>query len=475
MNRRSLQLKSPKRDGLLAFVIGLPMIMHAIRRVKNVKSRFNTEKEHRGSIAAIVNIIRFLFRYVIARVFRLMRTFSRIEDLVALLPLPNLGMCPEVLFIGYLEAGLGLGESLRGLVRSVAATGIPFALYPYKVGVETRLIGGFMQDRYDLKRRHKINVIEMSADQVPGMFREIGRWKTGHSYNILRTYWELQQAPAVWASMIKGIQEIWVPNEFVGNAFRAIFDGPITIVPPCVDVEIKDILDKEYFQLDRDRFYFMFSFDYYSYPARKNPLCVMESFQSAFPDLGERVGLIIKSSGMTSRHLAIKSEIEEMARRDHRIKVIDTIFSREEMLSLICQSDCFVSLHRSEGFGLGMAEAMALGKPVIGTDYSGNTDFLSDHTGFPVSFTLRSVRSGEYIFAEGQSWAEPDNVSAVEAMQSVFYDRPEAMRRAEAGKAFVESHYGKKNVGRIAVQQLQKIGTYRYNSAVEFSQKWSSS
>lgn len=468
-------MKSLKRDGVLAVIIRLPVIRHSIRRFEDVKSRFSTEKKYRGSVVAILDIMRLLFRSAVIRVFRLMRSLGRIEDLVALLPLPNLSMRPEVLFIGYLEAGLGLGESLRGLVRSVAATGIPFALYPYKVGVETRLIGGFMHDRYDLKRRHKINVIEMAADQVPGMFREIGRWKTGHSYNVLRTYWELQQAPAVWASMIKGIQEIWVPNEFVGNAFRAIFDGPITIVPPCVDVEIEDILDKEYFHLDRDRFYFMFSFDYYSYPARKNPLGVMQSFQSAFPDLGERVGLIIKSSGVTSRHLAIKSEIEETARRDHRIKVIDTMFSREEMLSLICQSDCFVSLHRSEGFGLGMAEAMALGKPVVGTDYSGNTDFLSDHTGFPVSFTLRNVKSGEYIFAEGQSWAEPDNVSAVEAMQSVFYDRPEAMRRAEAGKAFVESHYGKKNVGRIAVKRLRKIGTYRYNPALESLQKWSRS
>lgn len=436
--------------------------MRIIRRIADVRSRFNTEKQHRGNVAALFIIIRLLARSVAIRMVRSMRALSRIEDLVALLPLPNLGMRPEVLFIGYLEAGLGLGESLRGLVRAIAATGFPFALYPFKIGVETRLIGGFMEDHYDLKHRHRINVIEMAADHVPGMLREIGRWKTGHSYNILRTYWELPQAPAEWASMIKGIHEIWVPNEFVGNAFQAIFDGPIIIVPPCVEIETENILDRAQFHLDQDRFYFMFSFDYYSYPARKNPLGVVRAFQAAFPDPGERVGLIIKSSSATNQHLVIKSEIEEVARQDHRIKVIDHMFSREEMLSLFCQSDCFVSLHRSEGFGLGMAEAMALGKPVIGTDYSGSTDFLSDHTGFPVSFTLRRVQIGEYIFAEGQSWAEPDNMSAVVAMQRVFYDRPEALRRAEAGKAFVKMHYGRENIGRIAVERLRNILSSRY-------------
>lgn len=437
-------------------------MMRIIRRIADVRSRFNTEKQHRGNVAALFIIIRLLARSVAIRMVRSMRALSRIEDLVALLPLPNLGMRPEVLFIGYLEAGLGLGESLRGLVRAIAATGFPFALYPFKIGVETRLIGGFMEDHYDLKHRHRINVIEMAADHVPGMLREIGRWKTGHSYNILRTYWELPQAPAEWASMIKGIHEIWVPNEFVGNAFQAIFDGPIIIVPPCVEIETENILDRAQFHLDQDRFYFMFSFDYYSYPARKNPLGVVRAFQAAFPDPGERVGLIIKSSSATNQHLVIKSEIEEVARQDHRIKVIDHMFSREEMLSLFCQSDCFVSLHRSEGFGLGMAEAMALGKPVIGTDYSGSTDFLSDHTGFPVSFTLRRVQIGEYIFAEGQSWAEPDNMSAVVAMQRVFYDRPEALRRAEAGKAFVKMHYGRENIGRIAVERLRNILSSRY-------------
>jgi glycosyltransferase involved in cell wall biosynthesis len=391
------------------------------------------------------------------RTARGIRRLTRLEDFVAVLPVPNLFMRQDVLFIGYLEAALGLGESMRGLVRSVAGTGIPFALYPYKLGVETRAIGGFMKDRYDLKHRHRVNVIEMSADQLPGMFSEVGRWKTGHSYNILRTYWELPRAPAKWAPMLQGIHEIWAPNEFVGNAFREIFDGRITIIPPCVEIETEYQFDRDHLGIDQDMFYFTFSFDYFSYPARKNPLGVVRAFQAAFPNRAEKVGLVIKSTSANHHYLEIKTAIREAARLDPRIKVIDRIFSRDEMLSLIRHSDCYVSLHRSEGFGLGMAEAMAFGKPVIGTDYSGSTEFLSDRTGFPVACTMRPVRPGEYIFSDGQSWAEPDTTAAAKAMQRVFYDPGERQRRAAAGKAFVEAHYGRENIGRIAAGRLAEV------------------
>jgi glycosyltransferase involved in cell wall biosynthesis len=426
---------------------GLPI--RVMRRVEQARARFNTVKRHQGTGAALGSLMKSAGRSL--------RRVGRLENLIARLPLPNLFMRHDVLFIGYLEAGLGLGESLRGLVRSLTATGLVFALYPLRLGVETRLIGGFMEDRYDLKHRHKVNVIEVAADQLPGLFREIGLWKLGHSHNILRTYWELPQAPAEWAPMLKGIHEIWAPNEFVGNAFRGIFDGPIKIVPPCVEIETETAFDREQLGLDQDKFYFMFSFDYFSSPARKNPLAVVRAFRAAFPNPAERVGLVIKSTSATDQHPEIKSEILEAARHDRRITVIDRTLPRDEMLSLVRQCDCYVSLHRSEGFGLGMAEAMAFGKPVIGTCYSGCTEFLSDRTGFPVSFTLRPVQPGEYVFEEGQSWAEPDAASAIEAMRRVFYDVQERQSRAAAGRAFVEARYGRENIGRIAAQRLREI------------------
>ncbi len=418
---------------------------------------FDTVRRQQGHGAAVGVLIRRLSRSLAFRMSRTLRQLRRPEDLVGLLPLSNLCMRQDVLFIGYLEAALGLGELMRGLVQSVAATELPFALYPFNHGVETRLIGGFMEDRYDFKNRHRVNIIELAANQVQVMFGEVGRWRTAHSYNILRTYWELPKAPAAWAGLLKGIHEIWAPNEFVRQAFREIFDGPITIVPPCVETETQREFGREQFGMDDGLFYFTFSFDYFSHPQRKNPLGVVRAFQAAFPRGDEPVGLMIKSTSAADHYPEIKSAIREAASLDPRMKIIDRIFSRDEMLSLIRQSDCYVSLHRSEGFGLGMAEAMALGKPVIGTDYSGSTDFLSDRTGFPVAYTMRPVQQGDYIFSTGQSWADPDDGSAAEAMRRVFFNSGERQSRAASGKAFIEAVYGRANVGRIASARLKEI------------------
>jgi glycosyltransferase involved in cell wall biosynthesis len=364
---------------------------------------------------------------------------------------------PGVLLIGYVEAGLGLGESLRGLANSLAETSLPFSIYPYNVNVETRLIGPFMEERYDRDSRYDVNIIEMAGDQLPGVFSALGQERIGDSYNIFRTYWELPVAPREWAPFLEPIDEIWAPTEFVKTAFRSIYEGPITIVPPCVEVGSGDAYERTHFGMDDHRFYFMFSFDYYSSPARKNPLGVLRAFQRAFPLRDENVGLVIKSTSAADQHPRIKGMIAKAATEDPRIIVLDNVMSRDEVLSLICHSDCYVSLHRSEGFGLGMTEAMSFGKIIIGTDFSGSTDFLTKDTGFTVGYTLRALRHEEYPNFNGQSWAEPDEEQAVEAMRRAFNDSDERRRRAAAGKAFVQARYCRKTVGRIAEARLKQI------------------
>jgi glycosyltransferase involved in cell wall biosynthesis len=364
---------------------------------------------------------------------------------------------PGVLLIGYVEAGLGLGESLRGLANSLAETPLPFSIYPYNVNVETRLIGPFMEERYDRDGRYDVNVIEMAGDQLPGMFDALGEARIGNSYNIFRTYWELPAAPREWSPFLEQVDEIWVPTDFVRSAFRTIYDGPITIVPPCVEVVGGNDYGRKHFGMDQDRFYFLFSFDYYSSPARKNPLGVLRAFQEAFPNRDENAGLVIKSTSARDQHPRIKETLAKAAAEDPRILILDRVMSRNQVLSLIRQSDCYVSLHRSEGFGLGMTEAMSFGNIVIGTDFSGSTDFLSEQTGFPVGYTLRALRHDEYPYFNGQNWAEPNHSEAVEAMRCAFDDQLERRRRSAAGKAFVQSRYGRENVGRIAEARLNQI------------------
>ncbi len=366
------------------------------KRLANLLNNFTEKREHRGSLSAVRS-------FVWSRLCKIRQTIVQTFKRYLLEPLRPFPHRRGVLFVGYVQAGLGLAKSLRGMIVAAANQGLEFGIYPYRVGVESRIIGDFMPERYDRQHRYDINVIEVAADQVPTVFRSIDPRHMAGSYNILRTYWELPKAPQEWAPMLRGIDEIWAPNQFVCDAFRDIFSGKITIIPPCVIIERADYPDRVALELQDTRFYFLFSFDYYSSPYRKNPLGVLEAFQTAFPDQNENVGLIIKSTGAETHHPEIKEKIRVAAEADTRITIIDRTMSRNEVLGLIRACDCYVSLHRAEGFGLGMVEAMSFGNIVIGTDYSGSTDFLSQETGFPVGFKLTTVKPRRIRVVKGSS------------------------------------------------------------------------
>ena len=334
-----------------------------------------------------------------------------------------------------------------------------FSIYPFGVGVEERRGVAYMPERYDLAGSHAVNVIEVMPDELPTVFDHVSREHFDRSYNVLRTYWELAKAPEVWRQHLVTIDEIWAPNAFVAESFRPIFDRPITIVPPCVELQGPQQSGYRHFGLEKGRLYFLFSFDYFSFPGRKNPLAVIRAFTAAFPDLSARVGLIIKSSGSIEHFPRIRQEMRAVAQHDDRIHIIDESLSRQEMLSLMASADSYVSLHRSEGFGFGMAEAMALGKVVIGTDYSGSTDFLTEQTGYPVPYALRKVAPDEYVHTDGQVWADPDEAACAAAMRRVFIDREEAAAKALTGQRLVLSRYGTDNVGRAVQSRLNEIFT----------------
>ena len=255
----------------------------------------------------------------------------------------------SVLFIGYAEAALGLGEVFRNMLMALDLAGMPFAIYPFNKDVETRRIGPFLDSRYDRDGVYDINVAHMATDQLPYYFSELGEQVKGCRYNILQTYWELAEAPMVWLPLLERIDELWVPNSYVANAFRTIFHRKITVIPASVTVNRKHNYAREYFGLDDDRFYFIFSFDYYSGTARKNPLGVAQAFGYAFPDPKVKVGLVIKSTGPGELDPTVSQQLKNMSTIDKRVTTLDRSINRDEMLSLIDDCDCYVSLHRSEG------------------------------------------------------------------------------------------------------------------------------
>ena len=111
---------------------------------------------------------------------------------------------------------------------------LPFGVYPFRAGIETRLLEPFMPERYDENHSYDLNVIVVAADQMPSVLNSIDGRLLNNSYNVLQTFWELPKAPKAWRGILRSIDEIWAPNNFVANAFRPLFSGPITLIPPVV-------------------------------------------------------------------------------------------------------------------------------------------------------------------------------------------------------------------------------------------------
>lgn len=362
---------------------------------------------------------------------------------------------PAILLVGYVEANLGLAESTRGLARSLEHQGVPFAIYPYNVAVEDRHIGPFMSERYDRSGHYDVTLFEANGDQVPDFLDQFAP-KLAGSHAIFRTYWELAEAPRSWASRLAHFDEIWAPTTFVAQAFRKIFDGPITLVPPSVTVARDQRLTRAHFSLDPDRFLFLFTFDYSSIVERKNPLGLLAAFETAFPGDPD-VGLVFKATGAPHHSPGTRAKLAQAVARDPRIVVIDETISRDAVLSLIEVCDAYASLHRSEGFGYGLAEALALGRPVIATDYSGSTDVVSDATGYPVPYTLVPLGEGAYPHGDGLSWADPDISAAATIFRRVRQDKADRTARTAAGRVLIAERFGAEAVGRVAAARLRTI------------------
>ena len=376
-------------------------------------------------------------------------------------PRPVSGHREGLLCVGYVEASLGVGESTRSLLRALSAHGMAFSIYPFNKGVEDRRIGPFMPERYDFDNRHDVALLEVAVDQLTSALEDLGGRCRPPTYTILRTAWELPRAPEAWAQPLSQIDEIWVPTNFVKQSLLGVYGGPIHVLPPAVDQTRARRFEGAEFGLKSGVFNFLFSFDFSSGLARKNPFAAVEAFKRAFPAPRDDVALVVKSHGWGPDAQAARARLGREARADRRILVVDRVLSRDETLSLAAASDCFLSLHRSEGFGFGVAEAMLMGKPAIGTDFSGTTDFLTPETGFCVPHRLRPVLEGEYPSGEGQSWAEPDIDAAAEIMREVVANPGLREARAAAGRAMIETRYSPANTAALVADRVAQIQRQR--------------
>ena len=352
---------------------------------------------------------------------------------------------PGMTVAGYLQAELGMGEAARLAVRAVEAAGIPVATYSLSrlASRQRHPFNGETPGVYD----YDVNLVCVNADQVGEFASLVGPGFFDGRYNIAQWSWELDEFPERWASATAPFSEIWAVSEFARRAIVVGSDVPVFAVPhPVVAPEVPDGIDRSVLGLPDDRFLFLFCFDLLSVIERKNPAGVVEAFRRAFGEPGAWKGrgqaplLVIKVINAERDIVAL--ERLRLAAEDNDVLLIEGYMDRGHVAALMQVADCYVSLHRSEGFGLTMAESMALGKPVIATAYSGNLDFMDDTTAYLVPWAPVPVGPGNDPYPAEATWAEPDLDAAARMMRWVVEHPDEAQATGERARASVLTRHG---------------------------------
>jgi Glycosyl transferases group 1 len=359
--------------------------------------------------------------------------------------------------IGHPQAESGIGEALRATAKGFAAAGVPFILVGLGGYTTARLEDVSMAAHAGTCLDRRVNLF---CDGIVGVEVALASLRpeafAGRTA-ILRPFWELAKVPPRYAPLLRRFHEIWAPSEFVRAAFAASAEVPVLRMPLPISLDAAPRASRASLGLPEAATLFLFAFDPHSFVARKNPAGVIAAFKRAFLAGGRSdVGLVIKVAA-AGPHAPALAKLKASIAGDLRIHVIERTMSRLEMNGLLQACDAYVSLHRAEGFGLGLAEAMALAKPVVGTAYSGTADFLNRDTGYPVPFTLVPVKAGEYPDHEGQVWAEPDIDAAAAAMRAIVDQPAQGRRIAQSGQRFIATHYSPARVGALMRERLEAL------------------
>lgn len=331
--------------------------------------------------------------------------------------------------LGYLTAELGVGEMGRIVHEAIQAGGVPVTSVLEEKAVSNRT-GLDRPDTVGLPR-YPISVLVVNADQTRTILTN--HPEVGHQrYRIGLWAWELEDFPEWLHEAFGMLDEVWTVSDFCRTAFAAHSPIPVKTIP----VPVRDPGEPSRPARERgEPVRFLFAFDFNSVAERKNPWGTVTAFQRAFPGRDD-VRLTLKTINAKA-HPVLAERLRAAVAADDRIELIEHYLSVAQLHDLYDRSNCYVSLHRSEGFGLTVAEAMARAMPVIATGYSGTTEFLDASTGWPIPYSMVQVGKDCGPYDADAVWADPDLDAAAKAMREVADDPAEAARRGQAARKHI--------------------------------------
>jgi glycosyltransferase involved in cell wall biosynthesis len=360
---------------------------------------------------------------------------------------------------GYLSADSGLAVSAKRTIDALATAAVPVEPVTYRRTLSR-------QDVFDLDETivapYDTNLVCVTAEQFPLFHADMGDAFFSNRYTIGYWYWELETLPAKQLESLDLVDEVWVATRHVLDAIAPFTDKPVRHMPIPLTEPQPSRRDRRSFGLP-DGYAFLFAFDFDSVVARKNPQGVIDAFTKAFP-VPCGPSLVLKS--VNARRWPAEAEQIRCAIADRPdVVLIDGYLSSPDQAALVAACDCYVSLHRAEGLGLTLADAMALGKPVIATRYSGNLDFMDDDNSFLVPFVYTEVPKGTPAYPAGLRWADPDVAEAADLMRRLAADPAVGVRIGARARRDILERWTVDRVGSLMRARLQEVGNHALSGA----------
>ncbi|MDW8351718.1 MAG: glycosyltransferase [Anaerolineae bacterium] len=362
---------------------------------------------------------------------------------------------PGLNVIGHLSAETDVGAISRGIVHALRAAKYPIAI------IHLDHPDGARRDDWpflDLPQstRHGVNLFGIDATECGAVTQLLSQEVLAHRTNIGFWLWEVARFPETWQDRFDGLDEIWVSSAFVQEAVGTVSPIPVVKMGAPVVLRAPSALSRRDVRLPEDKFVFLYAFDMLSIPERKNPLAVVEAYRLAFEPNFQDTHLVVRAN-----HLHRFPEWQERLRQavaSVKGTLIEEKLDRPHVNALYHLADAYVSLHRSEGFGLTIAEMMQMGKPVIATDYSGPRDFLNQSNGYPVRYRLIELDRDYGPYRAGNVWADPDTEHAAELMRRILEHPEDRARKAQQAAQDIERLYGTSAIADRIIRRLDQIG-----------------
>lgn len=361
---------------------------------------------------------------------------------------------------GYLAAELGLGEAARSLASACTAVKIPFSavdvgFQSQNLQRDTRILKAAVNKRFD------IDLLYVNADQTAATVGYLQQQGLHASYRIGYWHWEQPELPAAALGAFGHVDEVWVPSTFVHDAVAPFAPVPVVKIPHAIHFSPSSGVTRSQFCLPHDKVLVLVMYDFHSYQYRKNPQAALAAFRQAAAHRKDVVLVIKTINGQ--HHPAASETLRQSVSDMPHVIFIDEFFTRQQTWDLQACCDILLSLHRAEGFGLAPAEMMFLGKPVIATNWSANTDFMTSDNSMPVRYQLQPLTEAVGVYPAGQLWAEADIDHAAWCLSRLLDESDLRKSLGACAQADIRRQLSPQAVGAKVRQRLSMLGFWRSN------------